>query len=100
MISNTSARTIPSRTLPEKNADALRDRTYIRIVAHSEDEHWLVPQCEKLHQILLQNAVPHEFCVFTNVKGHSPTGCMDTSGRCGLFVLQFVPPQVESPLKR
>ena len=67
-------------TLAEKNADALRDRTYIRIVAHSEEEHWLVPQCEKLHQILLRNSVPHEFCVFTNVKGHSPNGCMDSLG--------------------
>ncbi|MDO8544113.1 MAG: hypothetical protein Q7S40_27035 [Opitutaceae bacterium] len=67
-------------TLAEKNADALRDRTYIRIVAHSEDEHWLVPQCGKLHQILMRNQVPHEFCVFTNVKGHSPNACMDSLG--------------------
>ena len=67
-------------TLAEKNADALRDRTFIRIVAHSEDEHWLVPQCEKLHQVLLKNSVPHEFCVFTNVKGHSPNGCTDSLG--------------------
>ena len=67
-------------TLAAKNADALRDRTYIRIVAHSEDEDWLAPQCEKLHQVLLQNKVPHEFCVLTNVNGHSPNGCMDTLG--------------------
>lgn len=67
-------------TLAAKNADLLRDRTFIRIVAHHEDENWLVPQCEKLHQVLLQNRIPHEFCVFTNVKGHSPTGCMDSLG--------------------
>ena len=67
-------------TLAEKSADALRDRTFIRIVAHSENEHWLVPQCEKLHQILLKNSVQHEFCVFTNVKGHSPNGCTDSLG--------------------
>jgi endo-1,4-beta-xylanase len=67
-------------TLAEKNAAALRDRTFIRIVAHAEEENWLVPQCEKLHQVLLKNSVPHEFCVFTNVKGHSPVGCMDSLG--------------------
>jgi endo-1,4-beta-xylanase len=67
-------------SLAGKNADALRDRTYIRIVAHSEDEHWLMPQCEKLHQILLQQEIPHEFCVFANVKGHSPNGCLDSLG--------------------
>lgn len=67
-------------TLAEKNADALRDRTFIRIVAHQEDENWLVPQCEKLHQVLLKNSVQHEFCVFTNVKGHSPNGCTDSLG--------------------
>jgi enterochelin esterase-like enzyme len=66
--------------LAVKNADALRDRTFIRIVAHSEAEHWLLPQCEKLHQLLMQNAIPHEFCVFTNVKSHNPVGCLDTLG--------------------
>jgi enterochelin esterase-like enzyme len=67
-------------TLAAQNADALRDRTFIRIVAHSEDEHWLLPQCEKLHQVLMQHAVPHEFCVFTNVKRHNPAECLDTLG--------------------
>jgi len=67
-------------TLAAKNAEALRDRTYIRIVAHSENEHWLLPQCEKLHQVLIENSVQHEFCVLSNVKGHSPTGCTDSLG--------------------
>ena len=67
-------------TLAEKNADVLRDRTHIRIVAHQENENWLVPQCEKLHQVLLRNSVQHEFSVFTNVKGHSPNGCTDSLG--------------------
>ena len=67
-------------TLAEKNAAALRDRTFIRIVAHEENEHWLIPQCEKLHQVLLKNSVQHEFCVLSNVKSHSPTRCTDTLG--------------------
>jgi len=67
-------------TLAQKNAGALRDRTFIRIVAHEEDEHWLIPQCEKLHQVLLKNSVQHEFCVFSNVKSHNPVRCMDTLG--------------------
>lgn len=67
-------------TLAARNADALRDRTYIRLVAHSESEHWLLPQCEKLHQVLMQNGVAHEFCVFTNVKSHNPAGCLNTLG--------------------
>jgi endo-1,4-beta-xylanase len=67
-------------TLAPKKTEALRDRTYIRIVAHAEDEHWLAPQCEKLHQVLMQKAIPHEFCLFTNVKSHSPAGCLDTLG--------------------
>jgi endo-1,4-beta-xylanase len=67
-------------TLAARNADALRDRTYIRIVAHAENEHWLIPQCEKLHEVLLANSIQHEFCVFSNVKGHNPVGCMDSLG--------------------
>ena len=91
-------------TLAEKNSDALRDRTYnsqrgarrshvlaraaVREAAFSESghwvreraEHWLVPQCEKLHQTLRRNQVPHEFGFFTNVKGHSPKGCLDSLG--------------------
>ena len=63
-----------------KNADKLRDRTYIRIVTHDENEHWNWPQCEKLHKILVEHMIQHEFCFFTNVKSHSPVGCMDSLG--------------------
>src|SRR5262249_18193211 len=44
-----------------KNAAALRDRSFIRIVTHIEDENWLAPQCEKLHRVLMDNAIPHQF---------------------------------------
>jgi dipeptidyl aminopeptidase/acylaminoacyl peptidase len=67
-------------TLAEKNADALRDRTVIRIVAHYEDQQWLWPQCEKLHQVLLKHMVQHEFYFLTNVKGHNRQQCLDTMG--------------------
>lgn len=66
--------------LAVKNAGKLRDRTFIRIVAHSENEHWLAPQCEKLHKILADNMVQHEYCLLLNVKGHNPIWCMDTLG--------------------
>ena len=66
--------------LAVKNAGKLRDRTFIRIVAHSENEHWLAPQCEKLHRILVENMVQHEYCFLVNVKAHNPVQCMDTLG--------------------
>lgn len=66
--------------LAAKNADKLRDHTFIRIVAHSENEHWLAPQCEKLHKILADHMVQHEYCFFVNVKSHNPIQCMDSLG--------------------
>ena len=63
-----------------KNSAKLRDRTFIRIVAHSENEHWLAPQCEKLHRILADNMIQHEYAFLMNVKGHNPIQCMDTLG--------------------
>lgn len=66
--------------LAAKNAEKLRDRTYIRIVCHVENENWLAPQCEKLHQVLLKNEVPHQFCYLSNVKGHNRAQCIDTLG--------------------
>jgi hypothetical protein len=72
-------------SLVPKNADALRDRTVIRIIAHSEDENWLVPRCDELHRLLMQHAVAHHFLVLTNVKSHSPNQVMDTLGDAGLM---------------
>jgi enterochelin esterase-like enzyme len=66
--------------LAVKNAGKLRDRTFIRIVAHWENEYWLAPQCEKLHKILVDNLIQHEYCFLVNVKSHSPVQCMDTLG--------------------
>lgn len=66
--------------LAVKNADKLRDRTFIRIVAHDIADHWLAAQCEKLHKILVDNMIQHEYCFLVNVKSHSPTLCMDTLG--------------------
>ena len=66
--------------LAAKNADKLRDRTFIRIVAHDENDHVLAPQCEKLHKILVDHMVQHEYCYLVNVKSHNPVQCMDTLG--------------------
>ncbi len=66
--------------LAARNADKLRDRTFIRIVAHDESGHWLAPQCEKLHKILAEHMVQHEYCLLLNVKAHNPVWCMDTLG--------------------
>ena len=49
-------------------------------MAHWENEYWLAPQCEKLHKILVDNLIQHEYCFLVNVKGHSPAQCMDTLG--------------------
>jgi endo-1,4-beta-xylanase len=69
-------------TLAEKNADALRDRTLIRIVCHVEDENWLAPRCEQLHQLLLAHRIPHEFFFLSNVKSHNRAQVLDTLGDC------------------
>ena len=66
--------------LAVKNADKLRDRTFIRIVAHDIDQHWLPIQCEKLHKILVDNLIQHEYCYLVNVKSHNPIQCMDSLG--------------------
>jgi len=86
-------------TLAEKNADALRDRTVIRIVAHWENENWLWPQCEKLHQVLLRNMIPHEFYFLTNVKGHNRSQCLNTmgDGAFAFFSSSLVRPQSSPP---
>jgi endo-1,4-beta-xylanase len=67
-------------TLVEKNADGLRDRTVIRLVCHMENEEWLWPRCEQLHELMTRLKIQHEFYFLTNVKGHNPIQCMDTMG--------------------
>ncbi len=71
----------PFELIP-KNADALRDRTVIRIVAHEEDEHWLAPQCQKLHNLLMQNRIAHAFYYLSNVKSHNRAQVLDSLGPC------------------
>ncbi len=70
--------------LAARNADALRDRSVIRIIAHDEDEHWLMPRCEELHQVLLKHGIAHQLLCLTNVKSHSPNQVNDTLGDAGL----------------
>jgi endo-1,4-beta-xylanase len=72
-------------TLAARNADTLRDRTFIRIVCHIESDNWLAPQCEKLHQVLMKNVVPHQFLYLSNVKSHNQGQVLDTLGDAGLL---------------
>jgi endo-1,4-beta-xylanase len=71
--------------LVPKNADALRDRTFIRIICHIESDNWLAPQCEKLHEVLMANVIPHQFLYLSNVKSHNQGQVMDTLGDAGLM---------------
>jgi endo-1,4-beta-xylanase len=69
--------------LAAKNADALRDRSVIRIVTHVEDENWLAPRCEELHQVLMKHTIPHHFLFLSNVKSHNRAQVLDTMGDAG-----------------
>jgi endo-1,4-beta-xylanase len=68
-----------------KNADALRDRSFIRIICHIENENWLAPQCEKLHRTLMDLTIPHQFLYLSNVKSHNQGQVMETLGDAGLM---------------
>ena len=71
--------------LAARNADALRDRSVIRIIAHDEDEHWLVPRCDQLHQLLMKQGIAHQLLCLTNVKSHNPNQVDETLGDAGLM---------------
>ena len=71
--------------LAAKNADALRDRSFIRIICHIENENWLAPQCEKLHQVLMDHTIPHQFLYLSNVKSHNAGQVTATLGDAGLM---------------
>jgi S-formylglutathione hydrolase FrmB len=72
-------------SLIPRNADALRDRSFIRIICHIENENWLAPQCEKLHKVLMDHTIPHQFLYLSNVKSHNRAQVMDTLGDAGLL---------------
>lgn len=67
------------------NADALRDRSVIRIVTHVENENWLAPRCEQLHKLLMDSRIPHQFFYLSNVKSHNRGQVLDTMGEAGLM---------------
>ena len=71
--------------LAAKNADALRDRSFIRIVCHIENENWLAPQCEKLHKVLMDHTIAHQFLYLSNVKSHNAGQVTETLGDAGLM---------------
>ena len=67
-------------TLAVRNADALRDRTFIRIETHLTPGEWNSSQCEALHRVLMEHLVQHEFCFMANVKTHNRVLVMDSVG--------------------
>jgi endo-1,4-beta-xylanase len=69
--------------LVPKHADALRDRTVIRIVTHIEDENWLAPRCEELHRLLMKHTIAHQFLYLSNVKAHNRAQVLDSMGDAG-----------------
>jgi endo-1,4-beta-xylanase len=71
--------------LAVKNADRLRDRSFIRLVCHIESQHWLAPQCEKLHQVLMAHTIPHQFLYLSDVKSHNAFQVAQTLGDAGLM---------------
>ena len=71
--------------LAARNADRLRDRTFIRIICHIEDQNWLAPQCEKLHQVLMRHTIAHQFLYLSNVKSHNRGQVEQTLGAAGLM---------------
>jgi endo-1,4-beta-xylanase len=71
--------------LVPKNASVLRDRTFIRIICHIETDNWLAPQCQKLHNVLMEHTIPHQFLYLSNVKTHNQGQVMDTLGDAGLM---------------
>jgi dipeptidyl aminopeptidase/acylaminoacyl peptidase len=71
--------------LVPRNAEALRDRSVIRIITHVEDENWLAPRCEELHRLLMKHRIAHQFLYLANVKTHSPNQVLDTLGDAGLM---------------
>jgi enterochelin esterase-like enzyme/dienelactone hydrolase len=72
-------------SLVPRNADALRDRSVIRIVTHIEDEDWLAPRCEELHRLLMKHGIAHHFLYLANVKTHNAGQVLDTLGDAGLL---------------
>ena len=71
--------------LAVKHADALRDRSFIRIVCHIENQNWLAPQCERLHKVLMDQTIPHQFLYLSNVKSHNQGQVFATLGDAGLM---------------
>jgi endo-1,4-beta-xylanase len=84
------------------NAGAIRDRTFIRIICHIENDNWLAPQCQKLHEALMAETIPHQFLYLSNVKSHNQGQVMDTLGAAGLafFTSSFARLQGDEAARR
>jgi S-formylglutathione hydrolase FrmB len=68
--------------LVKKNADALRDRTLIRIVTHDFEtmKNSQAIRSEELHELMVQLMIPHAFYFLMNVKVHNAQQVWDTMG--------------------
>jgi enterochelin esterase-like enzyme len=73
-------------TLLQKNADALRDRTFIRIETHYlVDRNWQAKRADELHELLVKYDIAHELFYLVNVKLHNPGLVMNTMGDACAF---------------
>jgi S-formylglutathione hydrolase FrmB len=68
--------------LVQKNADALRDRTLIRIVCHDfkNAKSMQATRGDELHKLMVQLMIPHVFYYLMNVKAHNAPQVWDTMG--------------------
>src|SRR5262249_49986765 len=85
--------------LVPQNAAALRDRSVIRIVTHVEDENWLAPRCEELHQLLMKHTIPHHFLYLSNVKSHNRAQVLDPLGDAGWMFFTSAFTHLQRPVR-
>ena len=80
-------------TLAVKNADAIRDRTLIRIATHWTVGDWQSGRCEELHELLVKERIPHELYFESNVKTHNRALVMDSMGDTAFTLFSTAVPQ-------
>jgi endo-1,4-beta-xylanase len=83
-------------TLLVKNADAIRDRTLIRIATHQTNGQWQSGRCEELHRLMVEHMIPHEFYYEINVRTHNRALVMDSMGDSAFTFFSTALPQWQS----
>jgi enterochelin esterase-like enzyme len=84
-------------TLVQKNADALRDRTLIRIVTHSfgpwqpNKVNRQAERVEQLHQLMVKLGISHEYYYLMNVRKHDFQWVAKTMGDANFSFFSALP---------